>query len=136
MLTAVAISATLNLVADFEVEEGRLEGQLSTPATVVPSVAIPSQLERLQLFVEKGGHLREALDAGTILMEPQKFCRRLSSVTIYPDGEHGREAEVVAKVADLLAWAANDNAAPRGDVMSSSIDLVAGTGFEPVTFRL
>ena len=56
-------------------------------------------------------------------------------MTIYPNGDHGREAEVVAKVGDLLTWATNDNAAPKGGV-ASSIALVAGTGFEPVTFRL
>ena len=60
----------------------------------------------------------------------------IESVTIYPDGEHGPEAEVVAKVSALLAWATNDNAAREGGVMSSSAMVVAGTGFEPVTFRL
>jgi hypothetical protein len=53
----------------------------------------------------------------------------IESVTIYPNGEHGpeAEAEVVAKVSDLLAFATNDNAAREGGVMSSSVELVAGT---------
>ena len=38
-------------------------------------------------------------------------------------------------VADLVAFATNDNAAREGG-MSSSMVVVAGTGFEPVTFRL
>ena len=63
----------------------------------------------------------------------------IESVTIYPNGEHGpeaeAEAEVVAKVSDLLAFATNDNAAPKGGDCSS-MAVVAGTGFEPVTFRL
>ncbi len=63
----------------------------------------------------------------------------IESVTIYPDGANGPEAEVVANVSELAAFALNDNAAPgRGGVMSatSSMVLVAGAGFEPATFRL
>ena len=59
----------------------------------------------------------------------------IESVTIYPEGEHGPETEVVAKVADLVTFATNDNAAPKGGVIIFIV-LVAGTGFEPVTFRL
>jgi site-specific DNA recombinase len=59
----------------------------------------------------------------------------MDSVTIYPDGGYVTEAEVVAKVGDLLTWSTNDNAAREGGVCSSTV-LVAGTGFEPVTFRL
>ena len=35
----------------------------------------------------------------------------IESVTIYPDGANGPEAEVVAKVADLAVYALNDNTA-------------------------
>ena len=35
----------------------------------------------------------------------------------------------------LRSFATNDNAAPKGGVRRCKI-LVAGTGFEPVTFRL
>ena len=42
---------------------------------------------------------------------------------------------MVANVSELVAFATNDDAAPKGGV-SSSIAVVAGTGFEPVTFRL
>jgi site-specific DNA recombinase len=58
-----------------------------------------------------------------------------ASETIYPNGGDVPEAEIVANVADLDAWATNDNAALRGGVMSS-MALVAGVGFEPTTFRL
>jgi hypothetical protein len=50
----------------------------------------------------------------------------IESVTIYPDGEHGPEAEVVAKVSALLVWATDDNAAREGGVVV--LALVAGTG--------
>jgi site-specific DNA recombinase len=35
----------------------------------------------------------------------------IESVTIYPAGDHGLEAEVVAKVSNLIAYATNNNAA-------------------------
>jgi site-specific DNA recombinase len=57
-------------------------------------------------------------------------------VTIYPQGQHGPEAEVVARVSDLLAFAPNDNAAREGGDYRFVKFVVAGTGFEPVTFRL
>ena len=59
----------------------------------------------------------------------------IEQVTIYQAGEHGPVAEVVAKVLDLIAFAPNANAAPEGGDCRS-MALVAGTGFEPVTFRL
>ncbi len=57
----------------------------------------------------------------------------IEGVTICPAKEGRAAAEVVAKISK--AFATNDNAAPKGGV-SSSMALVAGTGFEPVTFRL
>ena len=59
----------------------------------------------------------------------------MESVTIYPDEAGGAKAEVVANVSDLVAFATNDDAAREGGV-SRSVRVVAGTGFEPVTFRL
>ena len=103
---------------------------------VVPSATIPPHPVLLQLFEEKVGRLRETLNAETVRGEASEILSTLiESVTIYPEGPHGPEAEVVAKVSDLMAFATNDNAAPRGG-MSSSMVVVAGTGFEPVTFRL
>ncbi len=136
MLAAVASPALLKLLGDREAEKARLEGQLSTPTAVAPSATILSHPAVQQLFKEKVSRLREALDEETVRGEAAEILSSLiESVTIYPDGRDGPEAEVVAKVADLVAFATNDNAAPRGG-MSSSMVVVAGTGFEPVTFRL
>ncbi|MBX9860626.1 MAG: hypothetical protein K2Y20_13710 [Sphingomonas sp.] len=73
--------------------------------------------------------LRDALDQEMVRSEAAEILSTLiESVTIYPDGEDGPEAEVIAKAADLLAFATNENAAPKGGVCSS-IAVVAGTGF-------
>jgi site-specific DNA recombinase len=136
MLAAAASPALLKLLGDREAEKARLEGQLSTPTAVVPSATILSHPAVQQLFEEKVGRLREALDAETVRGEAAEILSTLiESVTIFPDGRDGPEAEVVAKVSDLVNFATNDNAAPRGGDRSSMV-VVAGTGFEPVTFRL
>ena len=136
MLAAVASPALLKLLGDREAEKARLEGQLSTPTTVAPGATILSHPAVQQLFKEKVSRLREALDAETVRGEAAEILSTLiESVTIYPDGKDGPEAEVVAKVSDLITWATNDDAAPWGGDRSSMV-VVAGTGFEPVTFRL
>lgn len=128
MLAAVASPALLKLLADREAEKARLGGQLSAPTTVMPSTTILSHPALLQLFEEKVGRLRETLDTETVRGEAAEILSTLiESVTIYPEETHGPEAEVEAKVADLIAFATNDNAALGGGVCSSMV-LVAGTG--------
>jgi site-specific DNA recombinase len=93
----------------------------------------PTLLDR---FGTKVQALRASLDDDLVRSEAEAVLSTLiESVTIYPAGDHGPEAEVVAKVSNLIAYATNDNAATKGGVCSS-VMLVAGTGFEPVTFRL
>ena len=136
MLAAVASPALLKLLAEREAEKARLEGQLSTPTMVAPSDTILPHPALLQLFQEKVRRLRETLDTETVRGEAAEILSTLiESVTIYPEGKGGPEAEVVAKVADLIAFATNDNTALGGGAGRSMV-VVAGTGFEPVTFRL
>jgi hypothetical protein len=127
MLAAVASPALLKLLADREAEKARLEGQLSTPTTIVPSATILPHPELLQLFEDKVARLRETLDTETVRGEAAEILSTLiESVTIYPEGMHGPEAEVVAKAADLIAFATNDNAAPGAGDCGSMV-MVAGT---------
>ena len=59
------------------------------------------------------------LDAETVRGEAAEILSTIiESVTIYPGGPHGLDAEVIATVSDLMAFAINDNAAPRGGVSS------------------
>ncbi|WP_408642050.1 recombinase family protein [Sphingomonas radiodurans] len=136
MLTGVLSPTLIRLLGDREAEKDRLEMLLTRNAASVPTATVLPHPALLRRFEEKVGKLRETLDDEPIRGEAAEIISTLiESVTIYPDGEHGPEAEVVAKVADLLTWATNDNAAPKGGVVSSTA-VVAGTGFEPVTFRL
>lgn len=64
-------------------------------------------------FGKPPGALRETLKESVIRTEAAELMDQLiESVTIYPDGANGPEAEVVAKVADLAVYALNDNTAP------------------------
>jgi hypothetical protein len=70
--------------------------------------------ELAQQYTQKIGALRETLNDESIRTEAAELMDRLiESVTIYPDGADGPEAEVVSNVADLAAWATNDSAALR-----------------------
>ncbi len=81
--------------------------------------------------------LRISLDDDVIRREaPAVLATLIESVTIYPAGDRGPEAEVVARTADLIAYAANENSPRRGGNGGCSVLLVAGAGFEPATFRL
>jgi site-specific DNA recombinase len=137
MSTAVASPTLLKLLAEREAEKARLEGALRAPTTVKSPATILPHPALLRLFEEKVAALRETLNEEAVRGEAAEVLSTLiESVTIYPNGEHGAEAEVVAKMADLITWATNDDAAREGGARSRSIAVVAGTGFEPVTFRL
>ncbi len=137
LLAGIASPVLRAMIAEREAEKERLEAQrvaTTTGKPIVVSLPHPVLVDR---FRSKVAALRQSLDDEAIRTEAAAVMSTLiESVTICPDEPGGPEAEVVAKVSDLLAWATNDNAAPRGGVMSSSVVVVAGTGFEPVTFRL
>ena len=136
MLTGVLSPTLLRLLSDREAEKAQLEAKLTTQATPAQSATMLPHPALLCLFREKVGKLRETFDDETIRGEAAEILSTLiESVTIYPDGAQGAEAEVVAKISDLVEFATNDNAAPKGGGCSS-MAVVAGTGFEPVTFRL
>jgi site-specific DNA recombinase len=128
MLAAVASPALLKLLEERESEQARFEGQLRAPMPVVPSATILPHPALLKLFDEKVGRLRETLNAETVCGEAAEVLSALiGSVTIYPNSEHGPEAEVVAKVGNLLTWVTNDDAAREGGA-GRFMALVAGTG--------
>ncbi len=137
MLAGVLSPTLAKLLSEREAEKVCLEARLAQQAVSAPSVTILPHPALLRLFKEKVGKLCDTLNDQTVRGEAAEILSTLiESVTIYPDGEHGPEVEVVAKVADLITFATNDNAAREGGGVCSSMPVVAGTGFEPVTFRL
>ena len=116
------------MIEEREAEKVRLKASIGTEAK--PMAQILPHPALLELFARKVEALTATLDDASVRTEAaQVLSTLIESVTIYPAGERGPEAEVVAKVSDLIAWATNDNAAPKGGVGSSTA-VVAGTGFD------
>ena len=136
LLTGLLSPTLMKMLSDREAEKADLENRLARSVQAQPVAQILPHPVLVQKFREKIGALRETLNESVIRTEAAELMDQLiESVTIYPDGANGPEAEVVARVADLVAYATNDNAASKGGDCSS-ITVVAGVGFEPTTFRL
>ena len=138
LLAGLASPALRSMIADREAEKARLEsrsGGSALKGNTVPA-ALPPHGELRKQSRAKVADLRASLDDDAARPEAAEILSRLiESVTIYPDELDGPQAEVVAKVADLVAYATNDNAAREGGVWRSAA-VVAGAGFEPAAFRL
>ncbi|MGK2911674.1 MAG: recombinase family protein, partial [Sphingobium sp.] len=129
LLTGLVSPMVMKMLSDRETEKAELETLLARAAPAKPAAQILPHPALVQKFSQKIGALRETLNETVICTEAAELMGQLiESVTIYPDGANGPEAEVVANVADLVAYATNDNAAPKGGVLSetSSMPVVAG----------
>ena len=136
MLSGVLSPTLAKLLSDREAEKADLEVRLAQAGSAQPVAQIVPHPILMDMFAKKIGALRATLDDRAIRSEAAALMERLiESVIIYPEGANGPEAEIVSKVSDLVEFALNDNAAPKGGV-SSSKAVVAGAGFEPATFRL
>lgn len=138
LLAGLASPALRSMITDREAEKARLESSCGGSAAKgnTVSAVLPPHGELRRQFRAKVADLRASLDDDAARPEAAEILSRLiESVMIYPDEPGGPQAEVVAKVEDLIAFATNDNAAREGGGCGS-MSVVAGTGFEPVTFRL
>ena len=88
------------------------------------------------LHRQKVADLRGALSADDIRLEASDALRGLINDIVIHPGADRTEVELVGDVARLSHWAANENSRPDENPNGCSITVVAGTGFEPVTFRL
>ena len=137
MLAGVISSAPSELLTKLESEKAMLKACLAKAVCPQPTAEILPHPILLERFREKIGNLVEALVDDAIRPEAVSIIANLiESVTIYPDGEHGPEAEVVASVATLMSFASNKDTRPGDSLDGCTVTVVAGTGFEPVTFRL
>ena len=126
----------MQLLCDTEAEKAKLESLLTRSTSAKPLAQIVPHPVLVQKFGDKIGALRETLNDDAVRTEAAELIGKLiESVTIYPDGANGPEAEIVSNVTNLAGFALNDKAAPRGGA-SNFTAVVAGAGFEPATFRL
>ncbi|WP_310101999.1 hypothetical protein [Sphingomonas sp. BE138] len=103
------------MIAVREAEKAQFARRARNEAQGTPAMPMPTSLVLRERFSRKVAALRQSLDDASIRTEAAAVLSTLiESVTIYPDEAGGPEAEAVAKVADLLGWAINDDAAPKG----------------------
>ncbi|WP_188517771.1 recombinase family protein [Alsobacter metallidurans] len=120
-----------------EAEKADIARQLAAPAPN-PVRLHPNLAEVYRLKVAS---LHEALHREETRAEAFDILRSLiENVVIHPREGGGVEIELIGEIASMVAVATNTNAAPGraalDEPLRRSVKVVAGTGFEPVTFRL
>ena len=134
VLAGVVSSTLANMLAQREQEREALTGRFGSDpvqdATVLPH---PALLRRLD---QKVGGISAALDEPALRQEVAETIRVLvESVTIRAEGGQ-LLADEEASTAMLIDLAQNARTPRRSLSGGRSVTVVAGTGFEPVTFRL
>lgn len=82
----------------------------------------------VERFRSKVAALRTSLDDAAVRSEAAAVLSTLiESVTIYPDESNGPEAEVVARMSNLMSFTANENSPRRGGDGGCSAKVVAST---------
>ena len=88
-----------------------------------------------EIYRQKVANLRDALNDEATRTEAATMVRELvDRIQLAPDQANGLQIELVGDLARILAFT-NKNPR-RADPAGAQVTMVAGTGFEPVTFRL
>ena len=92
-------------------------------------------LEKLSINTER---LQEALNEPEIRDEALQILRGLIHRVSIGPAEIGPEVEIVGEIAKMVELGTGDKAkrATLDEAMTRSVKVVAGRGFEPLTFRL
>ena len=110
LLAGLASPAVRGMIAEREAEKAWLEAPGRAPARSTLPASLPPPTLLRDRFRSKVADLRASLDKSATRAEAAGILERLiESVTIYPDEPCGADAEVVARVSDLMAWATNES---------------------------
>jgi site-specific DNA recombinase len=112
-----------------EIEKGLAAGPTTT-VRLHPNLA--------QIYKQKVEQLQRALEDSEIRDEAVQILRGLIEYVSIGPAENGLEIEIVGKIAKMveLGIGTNQRKANLDEKSIRSVKVVAGTGFEPVTFRL
>jgi site-specific DNA recombinase len=112
-----------------EIEEG-LAAAPTTPVRPHPNLA--------QVYRQKVEQLQRALDDSEIRDEAVQILRGLVEYVSIGPTENGLEIEIVGEIAKMveLGIETNSKRANLDERLTRSVKVVAGKGFEPLTFRL
>ncbi|TPG16523.1 hypothetical protein EAH87_14280 [Sphingomonas koreensis] len=139
MLAGVVSPTIARMLEEREAECETLRRRLARPEQDAP-VLLPHPALRKR-FEERVADLRQSLSDPDNRVEVAKVVGELiEEIVVYPPSAGApAEAEVTAKLSNLISFANAKSRPPEGGRLSSrssAIKVVAGTGFEPVTFRL
>ena len=123
-----------------EAERARLEGALAATPKPEPVALHPGLAA---IYASKVSNLAEALNEEGTRAEAADLLRGLIEKVILqpdPDAPHGHRIELFGELAAILSLCdgglATNAKARTGGAGFRQVTMVAGTGFEPVTFRL
>ena len=119
-----------------EAERQDLETRISALPAPAPVVLHPGVAD---IYARKVGDLAAALDQDGTRTEAAEVLRGLiQQITLRPDADapNGHVIEIYGELGAILALCDTDAKARTGGAGIGQVTLVAGTGFEPVTFRL
>ncbi len=136
---AILKGVDASLVADELNRLGRrkadLEAEMAASADDVPPALLHPRLA--QIYRGKIERLLDAFEVEGNRSEAQEIIRSLIDAVVVTPVDGVLEAEVKGDLATMLVLAAETKKAPNaGAFEAEQIKMVAGTGFEPVTFRL
>ena len=91
-----------------------------------------------QVYRRQVEQLQQALDHPEIRDEAVQILRGLIEHVLIGPADQGLEIEIVGEIAKMVSLGLGSNAkeASLNERLACSVKVVAGTGFEPVTFRL
>ncbi len=124
----------LDRIRELEAEQDRLRQRLAEaeapPPDVHPNIA--------ELFRRKVERLAEALDHPEDRREAAEALRTvIAGITLRPGAERGElHATLHGDLGTILGWLGAKASKPSSETRACMSSVVAGTGFEPVTFRL
>ncbi|TPG10445.1 hypothetical protein EAH84_12740 [Sphingomonas oligophenolica] len=136
---AILKGVDASLVADELNRMGRrkadLEAELAAGADAVPPALLHPRLA--QVYRGKIERLLDAFEAESGRSEAQELIRSLIDAVVMTPVDGVLHAEVRGDLATMLILASETKKAPKADAFEvRQVKMVAGTGFEPVTFRL
>ena len=136
LLAGVVGPTIMTMISEREAEREALSARVAAAARPIKATILPHPA-LIRRFEEKIIRLREALNDHAVRREAATTIRSLvHSVTIHRDADGSISADVEASTDTLLRYAQNAENPRRVSGRGCSVVVVAGTGFEPVTFRL
>jgi site-specific DNA recombinase len=112
--------------------------QLHQCLVTVPTTPVRLHPNLAQVYRRQVERLQDALNDPEIRDEALQILRGLVECVSISPAENGMEVEIVGEIAKMVELGTENRAkqATLDETMTRSIKLVAGRGFEPLTFRL